>query len=467
MPTNRIPSNRPLLQRRKSLKTTFQSMLDGIIVVFTVYLTFVNIQGFLSILDVIFLVSLLAIMGLSYDRMAIYRQYDGIFNSAKKLLFSWSVSYAIVIFIFIMSGFYEEISQPALSAIYLIAFTGQLLNRFLFYTINKKTALANEDRHHVLLVGDTALVKELFDRINRNPWLQEKAIGRIQVTKQSEACPVPILGPLDKIEEIVENNNIKTVYIAVALTNSKIVEEIYHKLVDKNVDIHWAPNIFSMDLVNPSVKEIAGIPLLTLSESPLIGNYRLLKEIEDRSLALILIILLSPLMLVTAILIKLESRGPVIFKQNRTGWDGKVFHIWKFRSMKPHKEKEGQIKQATADDDRFTRVGKFIRKTSIDELPQLFNVLSGRMSLVGPRPHAVEHNLKYSKEISAYLARHRIKPGITGLAQVSGYRGETETLDKMQKRVDYDMEYINTWSFWLDLEILFKTLPSMLRDKAY
>lgn len=184
------------------------------------------------------------------------------------------------------------------------------------------------------------------------------------------------------------------------------------------------------------------------------------KAIEDRVVAAVALILLGPLMLVTAILIKLDSPGPIFFKQSRTGWNGREFPIWKFRSMKVHQPQTDELKQATRDDGRVTRIGRFIRKTSIDELPQLLNVLSGSMSVVGPRPHATQHN-------SAYMARHRIKPGITGLAQINGYRGETDTLDKMKKRVEYDMQYINTWSFWLDLEIMFKTIPALLRNDAF
>jgi len=176
---------------------------------------------------------------------------------------------------------------------------------------------------------------------------------------------------------------------------------------------------------------------------------------------------LGPLMLIIALLIKLDSPGPVIFRQGRTGWNGKEFHIWKFRSMKLHQAQDGEVKQATRDDDRITGIGRFIRKTSIDELPQLFNVLGGTMSMVGPRPHAVAHNTDYDKRIHAYMTRHRIKPGITGLAQINGYRGETDTLDKMKQRVEFDMRYINNWSFWLDIEILLKTIPALLRGEAY
>jgi len=467
MMANKIQSQRPLLQRRKSLLTTFQAMIDGIIVLLTVYFSFYNFQGFVNTLDVIFMVMLLAIMGGTYDQLGIYRQFGGLLKSARRLAFAWATSFAITLFIFIMANYFEQLSRPALTTIFLIAFGGQLVNRLLIMSIRFQASHVLEELSPVLLVGDGALVKHLFDSINHNPWIQEKAIGRIQVDDKADDNLVPVLGSTADITEVVRQNNIKTVYIAVALADSYLVEDIYRDLVDENVDIHWAPDIFSMDLVNRSVKEMAGIPLLTLSESPLIGNHRLFKAIEDRLLGLIMLILLSPLMILIALLIRLGSSGPAIFKQDRTGWDGRVFQVWKFRSMKIHQETKGEVSQATKDDDRITGIGKFIRRTSIDELPQLFNVLSGKMSLVGPRPHAIEHNEGYAKRIDAYLARHRIKPGITGLAQINGFRGETDTLEKMERRVEYDMQYINNWSFWLDIEILLKTLPALFRDDAY
>ena len=467
MPANKIQPQRSLLQRRKSLLTTFQAMIDGIIVLLTVYFSFYNFQGFVTTLDVIFMVMLLAIMGATYDQLGIYRQFGGLLKSTRKLAFAWSTSFAIALFIFIMAHYFDQLSRPALTTIFLVAFGGQLVNRWLMMSIRFQTSSTLEELSPVLLVGDGNLVKYMFDSINHNPWIQEKAIGRIQVSDKSDDNLVPVMGKTAEIAEIVRQNKIKTVYIAVSLSESHLVESIYRDLVDENIDIHWAPDIFSMNLINQSVKEMAGIPLLTLSESPLIGNHRMFKAIEDRLIALILLILLSPLMLLIGLLIKLGSPGPVIFKQSRTGWDGQVFYIWKFRSMTVHQEGNGEVIQATKDDDRFTGIGKFIRKTSIDELPQLFNVLSGKMSLVGPRPHAIEHNESYAKRINAYLARHRIKPGITGLAQINGYRGETDTLDKMEKRVEYDMQYINNWSFWLDIEILIKTLPALLRNKVH
>jgi putative colanic acid biosynthesis UDP-glucose lipid carrier transferase len=467
MSANKIQTQRPLLQRRKSLVATLQAMIDGIIVLLTVYFSFYNFRGFVTTLDVIFMVLLLAIMAGTYDQMGIYRRYGGLLKSAGKLVFAWSISFSIALFIFIMTHYFEQLSRPALTAIFVIGFSGQLLNRWIMISFHDHSPYKLEDVHPVLLVGDGDLAKHLFDRINSNPWISERAIGRIQISDTGDDNLLPVLGSPDDIARVVRENKIKTVYIAVALSDSALVESIYRDLVNENIDIHWAPDIFSLELINHSVKEMAGIPLLTLSESPLLGNHRLFKGIEDRLFGLILLILLSPLMLLVGLLIRLGSAGPAIFKQERTGWDGRVFYIWKFRSMKLHQEGTNKVIQATRDDERFTRIGKFIRKTSIDELPQLFNVLSGKMSLVGPRPHAVEHNQAYAKRIDAYLARHRIKPGITGLAQINGFRGETETLDKMEKRVEYDMQYINNWSFWLDIKILLLTLPALLRSEAH
>jgi putative colanic acid biosynthesis UDP-glucose lipid carrier transferase len=468
MPPEGLRTQRSLLQRRKSLTTTFQALVDGLIVLLTVYYAFYNAQGFINTIDAVFMITLLAVMGVTYDQMGIYRQFGSLFRSTRKLLFAWAMSFAITLFIFIMAQYFDQFSRPVLTAVFLIAFAGQLANRWILVFLRVQSAHANEHRNNVLLIGGGPLVKHLYDNINGNPWLHEKAIGRIRTNNDDDdGLPVPVLGSRDDVIDVIRENNVRTVYIAVSLANSGLVEQLYMDIANENIDIHWVPNIFSLDLINHSVKEMAGLPLLTLSESPLIGNHRMFKAIEDRLVALVALILLSPLILATAIMIKIDSPGPVIFKQSRTGWNGREFHIWKFRSMKVHQPDPDELIQATRDDDRFTRIGRFIRKTSIDELPQLFNVLSGNMSMVGPRPHAIEHNTDYDKRIHSYMTRHRIKPGITGLAQINGYRGETDTLDKMKKRVEYDMQYINNWSFWLDMEILLKTIPALLRDDAF
>lgn len=240
------------------------------------------------------------------------------------------------------------------------------------------------------------------------------------------------------------------------------------ELIDLNVDVVWAPDIFGLHMLSPSVREIAGVPLYYLSESPLVGGARISKMLMDKSLALIALIVLAPVMIGAAIAVKCSSPGPIFFYQQRHGLDGDIIRVLKFRSMQLQKEKEGElVKQVTRDDQRVTKVGSFLRRSSIDELPQLINVLKGDMSLVGPRPHAKSHNQFYSHKIHAYMSRHRILPGIIGLAQVNGYRGETDTLEKMEKRVEYDLTHINNWSIWLDFRILIKTVYTLLSKNAY
>jgi putative colanic acid biosynthesis UDP-glucose lipid carrier transferase len=242
------------------------------------------------------------------------------------------------------------------------------------------------------------------------------------------------------------------------------IERLYLDLLDMNVDIVWLPDLSSRLLLNHTMTSIDGMPAVYLNES-LITSYPLgafFKALLDRSLALVLIVVLSPLLMITAVAVRLSSPGPVLFKQERHGLDGKVITIWKFRSMRLHDDP--LVTQASRDDLRFTRVGRFIRRASIDELPQLFNVFQGRMSLVGPRPHAVVHSDYFMGKIDAYMARHRIKPGMTGLAQISGCRGAADSLEMMKKRVEFDLAYINRWSLLLDIKILIKT-PFVLFSK--
>jgi putative colanic acid biosynthesis UDP-glucose lipid carrier transferase len=276
-----------------------------------------------------------------------------------------------------------------------------------------------------------------------------------------------VIGPLDQILAIIDRHDVRTVYFAIPLGESDLIEDMYFQLLDRYVAIHWVPDIFSMLLVNHSVREMAGLPVLTLSETPLTGTRLLLKAAEDFVLSALILIVVSPLLLVIAFAIKLDSPGPVFFKQSRNGWSGKTFSIWKFRSMFVHTPEPGELKQATRNDPRVTRVGSFLRKSSLDELPQLLNVLGGSMSLVGPRPHAVQHDAEYSQRIDSYFARHNIKPGITGLAQVRGFRGETTNIEQMQQRVEADIEYINNWSLWLDFTILLRTLGALTGRSAY
>jgi putative colanic acid biosynthesis UDP-glucose lipid carrier transferase len=318
-----------------------------------------------------------------------------------------------------------------------------------------------------IIVGSSARAYELAERLhasNRIP-----LIGMVPSAPEDQTRDgrFPVLGKLPDISSITEQYGVRRVYIAVTLEEMARIEQLYLGLLDMSVDVVWVPDFGNMPLLNQSIAQIDQLPAIYLNEAPLSSHpaAAFSKTLIDRSVALLAILALSPLLIGTAIAVKLSSPGPVFFRQPRHGWNGGVIQIFKFRSMRVHDD--SVVKQATRDDNRVTAVGRFIRRTSIDELPQLFNVLRGEMSLVGPRPHAVTHNDYYSDKILAYMARHRIKPGITGLAQVTGHRGETETLEKMQQRVEQDLAYINNWSLWLDIKILIKTPFTLFSRNIY
>ncbi|HEY3488101.1 MAG TPA: undecaprenyl-phosphate glucose phosphotransferase [Gammaproteobacteria bacterium] len=251
-------------------------------------------------------------------------------------------------------------------------------------------------------------------------------------------------------------------------SEEKRLESVLHELRHATVDIRYVPDIFGFRLLNHSIVDIAGLPVLNLSVTPMDGLNRCIKWLEDWVGASIILLLISPLLLIIAIGIKLSSPGPILFKQLRHGWDGRPIRVYKFRTMVCHTEDEGVITQASPNDKRVTKFGAFLRRTSLDELPQFFNVLQGRMSIVGPRPHAIEHNHEYMEQIDGYMLRHKVKPGITGWAQINGYRGETKTLEEMKKRVEYDLFYIENWSLWFDVRIICLTfLKGFIHRNAY
>ena len=323
----------------------------------------------------------------------------------------------------------------------------------------------------VIVIGSRWLAEQLVMSLSSNAWIPDQVVGIVDDDDSGmaewEGPHAPYLGTRKEIQKLTRKYDISRIYIALPIEFSRQIEKIYEELSDLSIDVVWVPDIFAMQLMNHSIREINGLPLITLSESPMmLQTQALYKALLDKTVALAMLVALSPLLLLVAVAVKASSPGPVIFRQQRHGWDGRVIDVWKFRSMYMHVP-DGRVQQACRNDSRITPIGRFIRRTSIDELPQLFNVLQGRMSLVGPRPHAVEHNDFYSSHIRSYMLRHRIKPGLTGLAQVRGFRGETETIEKMRQRVEADIEYINRWSLWLDIKILLKTPVILLSKNAY
>ena len=278
-----------------------------------------------------------------------------------------------------------------------------------------------------------------------------------------DASAHALLGKLKDLPEYVRKHKTDLIFITLPIRNIQRVTEILDQLHDTTASIYFVPDVFVFDLIQCRPADIDGLPIVALCETPFQGSQGMIKAASDYAIATMVLLLVSPLMIAIAIAIKLTSPGSVIFKQRRYGLDGREITVYKFRTMTVSEDSD-DIRQATRDDERVTRVGGFLRKYSLDELPQFINVLQGRMSVVGPRPHAVAHNEQYRPLIKGYMVRHKVNPGITGLAQVLGYRGETETVDAMRNRVQYDLEYLRNWSLALDMRIILKTLRIVLKD---
>lgn len=270
------------------------------------------------------------------------------------------------------------------------------------------------------------------------------------------------LGGLEQLSALVRHGKVDEVYIASDGAFGTVAPEVWDALHDSTVAVHVVPDLSGALLLQGRVRTLEGLPVVSLLESPFTGLHAAVKRIEDVVLASVALLLLWPLMLVIAGWVRVDSPGPILFRQKRLGMGGRVIEVWKFRTMTLHGQEA--VRQATRDDPRITRAGRLLRRTSLDELPQFINVLQGRMSVVGPRPHALVHNEQYRGLVRAYMQRHKVRPGITGWAQVNGLRGETDTVDKMRRRIEHDLDYLRNWSPSLDLQIVLRTIGLVFRD---
>jgi putative colanic acid biosynthesis UDP-glucose lipid carrier transferase len=403
-----------------------------------------------------------------YTALHVYHKRYGYGLGLLRLLAAWSLLMGALSAVVLVCLEYVDLDQDLLVRMAIFGFLAQACSYLpLRYLTNLHARWLRYERTAVI-VGTCPLAYSLAQRLReRVPILGMVSTGDEAIEHIAHDSDLPVLGTLPGLNDLVTRDSIRRVYIAMPLSKAAQIEAIYLALLDLNVDVVWIPDFSSMMLLNQSISQIEQFPAIYLNETPLSSHpaAALGKELFDRGLALVALIILFPVMLAVALAVKLSSPGPVFFRQPRHGCNGLVIMVWKFRSMRLHDDTE--VRQATQHDSRITRVGAFIRRTSIDELPQLINVLRGEMAMVGPRPHAVAHNHYYGDKIMAYMARHRIKPGITGLAQISGLRGETETLEKMQQRIEKDLAYINHWSLWLDLKILVKTPFTLFSRNIY
>lgn len=423
-------------------------------------------------------IALLLSAGLTLIVFAFFRLYDSV-RGRSFWQYCFKLMQAIFVVLMILAGLAflsktgESYSRGWFLCWALFSLALLILTRCCIFIALRLMRMHGLNERRVIIIGAGQLGHKLADTVQQALWTGfrierffDDHCTKPYVTRSHipvEPTPLNLSAYLTQAKHSIDE-----IWLALPLRAEERVKALLFELRHHTVTIRFVLDIFGFDLFNHTITDIAGLPTLNLNASPMVGLNRLVKAIEDRVLAALILLLVSPLMLLIALGIKCTSKGPIIFKQLRHGWDGRIIKVYKFRTMVVHDEKNGQVVQATAHDERVTWFGRLLRKTSLDELPQFFNVLQGRMSIVGPRPHAIAHNELYKDSIKAYMQRHKVKPGITGWAQVNGWRGETKQLEKMERRVEYDLFYIENWSLGLDLKIIFLTLfQGFIHKNAY
>ena len=392
------------------------------------------------------------------------------FPLALGILFRW----AVVITILLVIGFITKLSAHFSRGVLLIwALVTPLLLLAVALVVNealRRMMVKAQNLRQVVFAGCNEVSLSLAEKLDANTDFCLKVAGFFDDRSADRLGPeqsTRLIGRLPDLARFVKEEGIQVIFVALPIRHLQRVMDLLDDLRDTTASIYYVPDIFVFDLIQARTAEIGGIPVVSMCETPFYGYRGIIKRLTDIVFALGIMLLILPVLLLIALVVGLSSPGPVIFRQRRYGLNGEEIVVYKFRTMTVVQDGL-HVPQATKDDQRITRVGKFLRRYSLDELPQLVNVLQGRMSLVGPRPHAVAHNEMYRKLIKGYMVRHKVPPGMTGLAQINGCRGETSTLEAMQARVNYDLDYLRHWSPMLDLKILIMTAITVVKDdKAY
>lgn len=343
--------------------------------------------------------------------------------------------------------------------------------RFVVFALLSRWIENGKLTRSVAIVGAGPHGRRLIEHLRQQAGTDWNIVGIWDERAVRAIAPVEgiqVRGTVDDLITYARQNSLDQIVVALPWAAELRVMTVLKKLWELPIDIRLAPDMIGFRLAHCSYSQLGSVPVLNVFDRPLSAEKLMLKRLEDIMLGLLMLVVFSPVMLMTAIAVKLDSKGPILFRQTRYGFNNQRIDVWKFRSMYVEASRETIVRQATQDDPRITRVGRFIRRTSIDELPQIFNVLSGVMSVVGPRPHPIgtkAQNVLFEEAVAEYAGRHRVKPGLTGWAQVNGWRGETDTIEKIQRRVDHDLYYIENWSLFLDIKIVLMTVFAVLRGK--
>jgi putative colanic acid biosysnthesis UDP-glucose lipid carrier transferase len=385
----------------------------------------------------------------------------------RHILAGW-VAVSGLLFLFgIASGYLDYFDQRVLLTWWCVAPISECAAHMLLRWAAPKIIEFQGPHRRAVVAGMNAQSLELAARLGADPYLHVRVVGFFDDRNDqrvNEPGRDSLLGKISALPGFARDNQIDLIYISLPMASQPRILSLLDELRDTTASIYFVPDVFVTDLIQGRIDSVGGLPVVAVCDTPYSGFDGVMKRASDIVLSLQILILLAIPLVVIALAVKISSPGPAIFKQRRYGLDGQEIIVYKFRTMRVI-EDGAAIEQAHKLDPRITRLGRFLRTTSMDELPQFFNVLQGRMSIVGPRPHAVAHNELYRKLIKGYMQRHKVKPGITGWAQVNGYRGETESLEKMKGRIDFDLDYLRNWSLRLDFYIIARTIWVVLAKK--
>lgn len=437
-------------------------------------LTFIAVVlGYGKVIDtnhILLLILVFLITTLVYDETGLdhcWRRSSFILH-IRDILVGWLVIMGIVLFFAYVTELFPNYDRSIILTWFAITpvviFLSHLTTRYMLYRFYLTRGISRS----CVIVGLSSLGLKLAQRLRGNPFAAIKVCGFFDDRDSERLTDIPqrneLIGSLNDIADYVRKHRIEFVYITLPMVSQPRIMALLDELRDTTVSVYFVPDIFVFDLLHASFGQIEGIPIISVRDTPMLGISGFNKRVMDVAFSLAFLVILSPLLLLIGLGVKLSSPGSVLFRQRRYGLNGDEILVYKFRSMMVC-EDGAHVPQAQKNDPRITRFGSFLRRTSLDELPQFLNVLEGSMSIVGPRPHAIAHNETYRKLIPGYMMRHKVKPGITGWAQVNGLRGETETLDKMRSRIEYDIDYIRNWSLHLDLIIMLRTMLVLVRNR--
>ena len=399
---------------------------------------------------------------------SVYAELNGLYRHQRGMLVAKEVknilvSWLVVLLVLAFTNQFMRLIDPVDENIFVFwawVVPVEILSwHLLVFNVTRLVRRSGRNSRRVAIAGANSLGLELKGLFEQEEWMGLRFEGFYddRVKQRTGSENMDVSGNLEQLVEDAKRGVIDMVYITFGLKAEDRIKQVISELSDTTVSIYYVPDFFGFDLLRAQWSSVGNMAVVSIHDSPFYGIDGALKRMFDIVFSIVALLIVAIPLVIIALCVKLNSKGPVLFKQKRFGLEGEEITVWKFRSMKVM-ENGNDVVQATKNDSRVTTLGAFLRKSSLDELPQFFNVLQGRMSVVGPRPHAVAHNELYRTKIQGYMLRHKVKPGITGLAQVKGYRGETDTLDKMEGRVKYDLEYIRNWSLSLDVKIIALTV---------